>query len=72
MRSFFLFMYVDLHTNNSMVCHREADGEEVFETLSLSSADMERFRLSLDADDEVAVEVIGKTAPGSAIRCCPA
>lgn len=56
------FIGVDLHTNSFTVCRREADGEEVFETLTLSAQDMERFCLSLDADDEVAVEATGNSA----------
>jgi transposase len=56
------FVGVDLHTNSFTVCRREADGEESFETLTLSAADMERFCLSLDADDDIAVEATGNSA----------
>lgn len=56
------FIGVDLHTNSFTLCRREADGAESFETLTLLPADMERFCLSLDADDEVAVEATGNSA----------
>jgi len=56
------YVGVDLHQNSITVCRREADGSEVFETLSLSPADIERFCLSLDADDELAIEATGNSA----------
>ncbi|API58031.1 hypothetical protein BSL82_18830 (plasmid) [Tardibacter chloracetimidivorans] len=56
------FIGVDLHQNSITVCRREPDGAQSFETLTLSAADMERFCLSLDADDEVAIEATGNSA----------
>jgi transposase len=56
------YIGVDLHQNSITVCRREADGSEAFETLTLSPADMERFCLSLDADDELAIEATGNSA----------
>ncbi len=56
------YVGVDLHQNSITVCRREADGAESFKTLTLSAADLERFCLSLDADDEVAIEATGNSA----------
>ena len=56
------YIGVDLHQNSITICRREADGAEVFETLTLSPGDMDRFCLSLDADDEVAIEATGNSA----------
>ena len=56
------FIGVDLHQNSFTVCRREVDGGQAFETQSLSRADMERFCLSLDADDELAIEATGNSA----------
>ena len=56
------YIGVDLHQNSITVCRRTGDGSEAFETLTLSPADMERFCLSLDADDEVAIEATGNSA----------
>ncbi len=56
------FIGVDLHTNSFTVCRLGADGSELFETFQLAAAELERFCLSLDADDEVAVEATGNTA----------
>lgn len=56
------FIGVDLHQNSFTVCRREADGAERFETLTLSAADLERFCLTLDADDELAIEATGNSA----------
>jgi len=56
------FIGVDLHTNSFTVCRLEADGAETFETYQLAPADLERFCLGVDADDEVAVEATGNTA----------
>lgn len=55
------YIGVDLHQNSITVCRR-ADGAESFETLTLSDADMDRFCLSLDADDELAIEATGNSA----------
>ena len=56
------FIGVDLHTNSFTICRIEADGSERFETFQLSQADINRFCLSLDADDELAVEATGNSA----------
>jgi transposase len=56
------FVGVDLHTNSFTACRREADGSESFETFTLSPADVDRFCLTLDADDEVAFEATGNSA----------
>lgn len=56
------FVGVDLHTNSFTACRREGDGSESFETFTLSPADLDRFCLTLDADDEVAFEATGNSA----------
>lgn len=56
------FIGVDLHTNSFTVCRLEADGREQLETFQLAAADLERFYLGLDGDDEVAVEATGNSA----------
>ena len=56
------YLGVDLHQNSITICRREADGSEAFETLTLSPADLDRFCLSLDAGDEVAIEATGNSA----------
>ncbi len=56
------FIGVNLHTTSFTVCRLEADGSEIFETYQLAAADLERFCLSLDADDEIAVEATGNSA----------
>ena len=53
---------VDLHTTSFTVCRLAADGSETFETYQLAVADLDRFCLSLDADDEIAVEATGNSA----------
>ena len=53
---------VDLHQNSFTVCRLTADGSEAFETCQLCAADLDRFCLSLDADDEIAVEASGNSA----------
>ena len=53
---------VDLHQNSFTVCRLAADGSEAFETWQLCAADLDRFCLSLDADDELAVEATGNSA----------
>ena len=53
---------VDRHQNSSTVCRLAADGSEAFETWQLCPADLDRFCLSLDADDEIAVEATGNSA----------
>ena len=56
------FIGVDLHTTSFTVCRLAADGSEAFETWQLCAADLDRFCLSLDADDEIAVEATGNSA----------
>ena len=56
------FIGVDLHTNSFTACRREADGSESFETFTLAPADLARFCLRLDAEDEVAFEATGNSA----------
>jgi transposase len=56
------FIGVDLHTNSFTICRLEADGSEAFETFQLGQADINRFCLSLDANDELAVEATGNSA----------
>ncbi len=56
------FIGVDLHSNSFTTCRLGADGSEVFETFQLAAAELERFCLSLDAGDEVAVEATGNAA----------
>ena len=56
------FTGVDLHTTSFIVYRPEADCSEVFETCQLAAADLERFCLSLDVDDEIAVEATGHSA----------
>lgn len=56
------FIGVDLHQNSFTVCRREADGSESFATWTLAPKDLQRFCLTLDADDELAVEAIGNSA----------
>jgi transposase len=53
---------VDLHQNSVTTCLREADGTEAFETWAIAPEALERFCLSLDADDELAVEATGNSA----------
>ena len=50
------FIGVDLHTNSFTICRLETNGDETFETFQLCQADLDRFCLSLSADDELAVE----------------
>ena len=56
------FIGVDLHTNSFTICRLEADGSEVFATFQLSASDLDKFCMSLDADDELAVEATGNTS----------
>ena len=56
------YIGVDLHSNSFTVCRLAADGSESFETFQLAAADLERFCLSLDADDELALEATGNSA----------
>ena len=56
------FVGVDLHTNSFTACRRETDGRESFATFTLSPADLDRFCLTLDADDQVAFEATGNSA----------
>jgi len=65
------FIGVDLHTTSFTVCRLEADGSEAFATYQLAAADLERFCLTLDADDEIAVEATGNAAwfRGAVLSC---
>jgi len=56
------FIGVDLHSNSFTICRLDPDGAERFETFRLSAADIERFCLGLDADDEIAVEATSNAA----------
>ena len=56
------FIGVDLHTNSFTICRLRDDGSETFEAFSLSASALETFCLSLDGDDEIAVEATGNTA----------
>jgi len=56
------FIGVDLHTTSFTVCRLEADGREAFETYQLAPAALERFCLTLDGNDEIAVEATGNSA----------
>ena len=56
------YIGVDLHTNSFTACRLEADGRESFATYGLCRSDLDRFCLTLDADDEIAVEATGNSA----------
>lgn len=58
------FIGVDLHTNSFTVCRlcEDGGGRDVFETYQLCASDLEKFCLSLDCDDEIAVEATGNSA----------
>lgn len=56
------FIGVDLHQNSFTVCRREIDGSETFATWTLAADDLRRFCLTLDADDELAIEATGNSA----------
>lgn len=56
------FIGVDLHTNSFTTCRLEEYGREHLESWQLSPGDLERFCLSLDGDDEIAVEATGNSA----------
>lgn len=56
------YIGVDLHQNSFTVCRLECDGRESFETCQLCRSDLDRFCLSLDADDEIALEATGNSA----------
>ena len=56
------FIGVDLHTNSFTICRLHDDGSEAFETFPLSAGALQAFCLSLDANDEIAVEATGNTA----------
>jgi len=65
------FIGVDLHTTSFTVCRLDPDGGESFATYQLCRAELERFCLTLDADDEIAVEATGNSAwfRGEVISC---
>lgn len=56
------FIGVDLHSNSFTICRLEAGAKGEFETFQLSMGDMNRFCLSLDAGDCLAVEATGNSA----------
>jgi len=56
------FIGVDLHQNSFTICRLACDGSETFATYQLCRADLDRFCLGLDADDEIAVEATGNSA----------
>jgi transposase len=56
------FIGVDLHTNSFTICRIDEGGSETFETFQLADSDINRFCLSLDADDEISVEATGNSA----------
>ena len=56
------FIGVDLHTNSFTSCRLEADGQEHLDSWQLTPAALDRFCLSLDGDDELAVEATGNSA----------
>ncbi len=56
------FIGVDLHQNCFTVCRLGSDGSGTFATYQLCRADLDRFCLGLDADDEIAVEATGNSA----------
>lgn len=56
------FIGVDLHTTSFTACRLEADGREHLQTWELAPGDLERFCLTLDGDDELAVEATGNSA----------
>ena len=65
------YIGVDLHTNSFTTCRLSDDGSERFKTFQLCAADLKRFCLSLDADDEIAVEATGNSAyfHGEVVSC---
>jgi len=56
------FIGVDLHQTTFTVCRLGLDGSEHLESYQLCAADLDRFCLSLDADDAVAFEATGNSA----------
>ncbi len=56
------YIGVDLHTNCFTICRLDDTGDETLATYQLCKADLDRFCLSLDADDEIAVEATGNSA----------
>lgn len=56
------YIGVDLHTNSFTVCRLDTDGGEVLATYQLCRSDLDRFCLTLDADDEIAFEATGNSA----------
>ena len=56
------FIGVDLHTNTFTICGLDTDGGETFEAYQLAASDLERFCMTLDADDEIALEATGNSA----------
>jgi transposase len=56
------YIGVDLHQNSVTTCRLDADGSESLATWPLTPDALERFCLTLDADDELAVEATGNSA----------
>lgn len=56
------YIGVDLHQNSVTTCRLETDGSEAVESWALTPDALNRFCLSLDADDEIAVEATGNSA----------
>ena len=50
------YIGVDLHSNSFTICRLEEDGKTRFQTFALTPQNLDRFCLSLSADDEIAVE----------------
>lgn len=55
------YIGVDLHSNSFTTCRLDAGQAAAFETFQLCPADLERFCLSLSADDEIALEATGNS-----------
>ncbi|NQY82138.1 MAG: IS110 family transposase [Alphaproteobacteria bacterium] len=56
------YIGADLHTNSFTICHLETGGNEVLVTYQLGRSDLEQFCLTLNADNEIAVEATGNSA----------
>ena len=56
------YIGVDLRTNSSTVCRLDSDGSDLFTAWGLRRFDLERFCLTLDVDNEIAVESTGNSA----------
>ncbi|MEG9884559.1 MAG: hypothetical protein V6Z86_08085 [Hyphomicrobiales bacterium] len=56
------FIGVDLHANSFTARRLEPDGAEPFATDQLRRSDLDRFPVTLDVDDGIAVEATGNSA----------